>query len=250
MRIGTSRPLSPARKVIAEFLRHAQRVPSLPTSRQVDVSAVADARRVSVSWLAVFLKAYGLAARRHPGLRSAYLPLPWPRLYEHPLTEAVVPVERTWQGESVVLGAKVRAPEQQSLVQLHAQLRRFKEAPVPEISAFRQQLRLGRLPGAWRRFVFWQTLYLSGVKRAQRFGTCVVSSVGHLGAEQGHPLTALNTYFSAGPVGADGRVTLRIVYDHRMMDDGHVARALAGIEEALHGEVLAELRALAVSRAA
>jgi pyruvate/2-oxoglutarate dehydrogenase complex dihydrolipoamide acyltransferase (E2) component len=253
MRPGTRHPLSPARKVIGEFLRHSQRVPSLATTRRACVAELADARQRggnAVSWVAIFLKAYALAARRHPRLRCAFIPLPWPHLHEHSQTEAVVPIERFWQGEDVVFGAKVRGPENHSLAQLHAHLRRFKETPVHQISAFRQQLRLGRLPWPWRRFVFWQTLYLSGAKRARRFGTCVVSSMGHLGAEQVHPLTALTTYFSAGPVGPGGDVTLRIIYDHRVMDDGHVARALAAVEEALHTNVLAELKSLAAGQAA
>ena len=44
-------------------------------------------------------------------------------------------VEREWQGETVLLGAKIRAPEDMPLTAIQRHIRRFKEAPVREISA-------------------------------------------------------------------------------------------------------------------
>lgn len=241
-------PLSPARRIVSEFLRHAQKVPLLPVARTIDVGALADLRKgaqVPITWQAIFLRAYGLTAQFHPELRRAYIPYPRPRLYEHPITIAVVPIEREVEGEKVVLGAKVRGPETTDLRTLAGHLRRWKETPVWEVSDFRQILRLGRMPWPWLRFAFWQTLYLSGTLRARRFGTCIVSSMGKYEARQIHPLTPLTTYFTAGPVGADGRVEVRCIYDHRVTDDGPICRALVTLEDILNTALVEEMDALA-----
>src|SRR5262249_53516063 len=160
-------------------------------------AAVAAARREALpapSWTAVFLKAYGLVSQRHPELRRALIPWPYPHLYEHPCSEGVVPVGRAWQGETVVLGAKFHAPERTTLAALDDHLRRYREAPVESIAYFRQILRVGRLPALLRRFTLWHSLYLSGFKRARRLGTFTLSSLGNFGVEQFHPRTPLTSY--------------------------------------------------------
>src|SRR5436190_14754900 len=187
---GTWLGLSPARKMTIELLHFARQVPSVPVARALNVAAVARARAQAAappSWTTVFVRAYGLVARRFPGLRRALIPWPYPRLYEHPHSVCALVVEREWRGETVLLGAKLRAPEDMPLGAIHRHLRRLKESPVREVSEFRQALRVGRLPGPLRRFLFWHSLQFSGAKRAKRFGTFMVSSYGSLGAEQMHP---------------------------------------------------------------
>jgi hypothetical protein len=169
-------------------------------------------------------------------------------LYEHPHSVCALVVEREWQDETVLLGAKIRAPEEMPIEQIHQHIRRLKEAPVWEISDFRQALRIGRLPWLLRRFTFWQTLYLSGFKRAKRFGTFMVSSYGSLGAEQLHPLSPHTSLFTFGPISPSGEVVVKVIYDHRVMDGRCVARCLSDLEKVLHTEILAELRSLAGSK--
>lgn len=65
-----------------------------------------------------------------------------------------------------------------------------------------------------------------------------------LGAESLNPLTPLTTIFNYGPIGDDGSVTVRIHYDHRVMDGANVARALARFEEILNGEIADEVAEL------
>jgi pyruvate/2-oxoglutarate dehydrogenase complex dihydrolipoamide acyltransferase (E2) component len=237
--------LTPARRLVDELMHHARQAPTLPLSRTFLIPDLVDARaamRQPPSWMAVFMKAYGLAARSFPELRRAYIPYPYARLYEHPHTNCAVLVERQWQGETIVLAAKVRAPEAMPLAEVDGHLKSFREDDVWSISPFRQLLRVARLPWLLRRFVFWSTLYWSGFKRAKRFGTCMMSSLGALGVEQGHPLTPLTTYFTFGPVGPGGEVTAKIVYDHRVMDGRTVARALMHLEEILKTALFQEVR--------
>src|SRR5262245_28804483 len=128
--------LSPARRTVCEIMHHGRKVPSLPQTRSCNVATVAAARRTassSPSWMAVMLKAFGLAALRIPQLRQAYIPFPWPHLYQHPCTEAAFLVHRVWQGEDVVLGSRMRAPEAQTLVALDARLRWLQAADVMDV---------------------------------------------------------------------------------------------------------------------
>jgi hypothetical protein len=239
--------LSPARRIMIDMLHFAQRVPSIPVARAMNVAAVAQARALSgsaASWTAVFLRAYGLVCQRRAELRRALIPFPYPHLYEHPHSICVLAAERQWRDESVLLGAKIRSPETTPLQVLQRHISHIKTAPVEKISDFRQVLRLGRFPRFLRRFLIWQTLSLSGAKRAKRFGTFGLSSYGSLGAEQVHPRAIHTSLLTFGPISPAGDVVAKIVYDHRVLDGACVARCLKHLEDVLHTEVLSELRGL------
>src|SRR5262245_54153380 len=96
-RKGIRVALSPARRVVAELLHHAAKIPSVPLKRTINIANLIEARNQCPSrpsWIAIFLKAYALVARDFPELRRTYVPLPWPHLYEHPYSECTVLVER------------------------------------------------------------------------------------------------------------------------------------------------------------
>jgi hypothetical protein len=245
-RKGHCLSLSPARKMVLEILHHGRKVPALPLSKVMRVGALADARKAGafVSWIAIFMKGYGLVSQRFPELRRAYIPYPWPHFYEHPVSEGSFLLERDHEGEGIVLGTKLRTPELKSLTELDDHMSRFRDAPLHEISDFRQWMRLGRMPGFVRRFVFWQTLYLSGFKRAKRLGTFAISSLGNLGVEQHHPVSPLTTYLTFGPISPQGEVNVKIIYDHRVMDGRCVARCLNELEETLNTRILDELKSM------
>lgn len=244
---GTCLRVSPARKMVMELMHHAQKVPSIPLSRTFNIADLVAARteaEPAPSWVAIFMRGWALTARKHPELRRALIPWPWQHLYEHPESEAAVLVERDWEGEKVVFGAKVRGPENSTLKQITEHLHNFKEAPVLEVSPFRQTLRFGRLPWFIRRFAFWQTLYLSGFKRAKRFGTFMISSHGSQQVEQEHPLNPLTTFLTFGPISPSGEVVVRVIYDHRVMDGRTICRAFHDLDKLLHTQILDELRGL------
>lgn len=244
-RPGKTLALSPSRRTIADLVHFAKKMPTVPVERVMNVAPLCDARNrlaVRPSWCAIFTKAYAFVAAQRPVLRRAYLPFPWPRLYEHPINIASVAIEREYQGEHCVFFAHLRSPEQQNLEQLDAHLRRFKEEPVESIGLFRRALTVGRLPLPLRRLLWWIGLNSSGFKRARRMGTFGVSVYSSLGAESLHPLSPLTTTLNYGVIQPDGLVRVRLIYDHRVMDGADVARALAEMERVLHSQILAELR--------
>jgi hypothetical protein len=243
-RIGRTIPLSGPRRLIGDLLHFARQVPSIPVQRRMNLMALRAARSRMVrpfSWCALFTKAYGLVAAEVPELRRAYMPYPYPRLYEHPWSIASIAVERGHHGENAIFFGHLSIPERQTLRFLDDRLRRFKEEPVESLGLFRRALLIGRLPRPVRRFLWSYALHWSGLRRARRMGTFAVTAYSGLGAESLHPLSPLTTTLHYGVVGTDGMVDVRIIYDHRVLDGATVARALAQLERALTREVLAEV---------
>ena len=69
---GASLPVSLGRRVAAEFLSQSRNIPLVTARREFALPGLAAVRAAGhprVSWVALFAKAYGLAARRHAVLR-------------------------------------------------------------------------------------------------------------------------------------------------------------------------------------
>ncbi len=242
---GRRLPLSPARRFITDLTSFAQRVPLCTLERTMQLGVLVEARRQArqaPGWCTLFTKAYAQTAARRPELRQAYIPWPWPHLYEHPINIASVAIERRIGVENAVLFAHLRAPENQSLQTIEAYLRRCKNAPIDTIALFRRALKMGRWPWPARWLLWWYAMNLSGFRRSRYLGTFGISAVSHLGACSVHLLTPVATALTYGPVDRDGAVLVRLTYDHRLLDGCDAARALAEVEESLCGELLEEVR--------
>lgn len=236
--------LSKARRAVVAMLRYAQKIPTVPVARRINVGALAQARRQQSpahSWSAIFIRAYGIVCSRYPHLRRAWLSWPYPRLYEHPHCVCGLVVEREWEGEKVVLKGLIREPEVTSLDNISTILRRFQEADVWSISSFRSSLRFGAVPRWLQYLLMWQKLDMSGKQRAKYIGTFGFTNYGMLGAESLHPIGPTTTVMTLSPISPDGGVTVKLVYDHRVLDGSYVARSLAHLEEVLHQTILPEL---------
>jgi hypothetical protein len=237
--------LAGPRKFIGDLVHFAHRIPSAPVGRTMSLAPVAEARRrhpARPSWACLFMKAYALVGAQHPPLRRSLLQFPWPRVYEHPWMNCALAIERTYHGEDGVFVGLFRAPEQQSIVQLHHALEWYKNETLEKVGFYRMALRFSQVPRPVRRLLWWGTLNISGYKRCKRFGTFGLSSYGSLGAEQVHPISPLTTTLTYGPIDpASGQVVVKLIYDHRMLDGAYVARRLRDIEETLRGPILAEL---------
>ncbi len=242
---GRTIPLSGPRRFISDLVYFARRVPSVPVSRTMLLGPLIHARAAHParpSWVVLFMKAFGLVAAEHPPLRRALLTCPNARLYEHPQSICSLALERDYQGEQAIFVGLFRAPERQSVGELQAALNFYKREPLEQIGFYRQELRISKIPTPLRRVLWWGALSISGLKRAKRFGTFGISTYGSLGAEQVHPISPLTTTMTFGPIDCDGRVCVKLIYDHRVLDGAYVARRLLDIETALTGAILAELR--------
>jgi hypothetical protein len=238
--------LSLPRLWICDLLHFAKKMPTVPVERRMDIAATVAARQALAhrpSWAAVFMRAYALVAAEVPELRRAYMSFPRPHLYEFPYSVASVAIERDYKGEKAVFFAHLRSPETQTIDSLDQSLRKYKEEPVERFGIFRRALQFTRYPRFLRRLIWWYGLNVGGMKRAKRIGTFGLTVYSGLGAQSLHPISPLTTTFNYGVI-EDGKVTVRIIYDHRVMDGGTVARALARLEEILNREIAQELRTL------
>jgi hypothetical protein len=243
---GRSVPLAGPRRFINDLVHFARQIPSAPVSRSFDVAALLEPRirhGARPSWSCVFMKAYAMVGAEHAPLRRSHLDFPWPRLYEHPWMNCALAVERTYQGEEGVFVGIFRAPEQQSLSQLQQSLAWYKNETLEKVGFYRMALRFSQAPTSIRRLLWWGALNVSGHKRCKRFGTFGLSSYGALGAEQIHPISPLTTTLTYGPIDpVTGRVVVKLIYDHRVLDGAYVARRLRDVEDVLNGPILDELR--------
>jgi len=240
-------PVSIGRRLVMDELHHARKTPSAIIMRSMNLSAVAEARQAAEptpSWTAVFMRAYGLVAQKHPELRRSWIPLPWPHFYEHPHLVCALVSEREVASETLLLAARFCAPEQMSLAEIDRRIRRLQKAPLEKISDFRRLLRYGRLPLPLRRLLGWVHMSWSGYLKASRIGNFMMSSVGSLGAEALNPFCFLTTHLSLGPISPTGDVMLNITFDHRVTDGRPIARVLNDLDNILNTTILAELQAM------
>lgn len=243
---GRTLPLSKPRRFINDLVHFARKVPSVPVSRMMDLGALIEPREAHPSrpsWSVLFMKAFATVAAANPPLRRALMTFPTLRLYEHPGSICAMAIERHYRGEDGIFVGLFRAPECQSLAELDESLAWYKSTPLEQVGLFRQMLRVSAFPRPIRRLLWWSTLAVSGLKRAKRFGTFGLSTYGALGAEQMHPMSPLTTTLTFGPIDENGRVCVKLIYDHRVLDGAYVARRLDEVERALRGSILGELTA-------
>jgi hypothetical protein len=244
-KVGRSLPLSLPRRFVGDILHFAQKVPTVPVQRRMNIASLVAARQQVFprpSWCALFTKAYAMVAAARPELRRAYLTIPRPHLYEHPTSIASIAIERAWKGEDAVFFVQIREPANHSAVQLDEYVQECRVKPIETIGTFRRTLRVARFPRMLRHLLWWLGLNLSGYRRARNWGTFAVSVYSSLGAESLHPLSPLTTTLNYGVIADDGTVDVRIIYDHRVLDGSSVARALAELEHILNGPLVDSLQ--------
>ena len=234
---GRSIPLSPHRRIVIDMLREASRIPTVPVQRVMNIRALVQARaalpRPHVSWTALFTWAMAQVCREMPVLRRVYLKYPYARLYEYPGSVAAIALEAEHDGEPVVVFHTIRQPETLSLRRIDEFVRSRKVLPAERNVELRRLLALAKLPGIVRRLI-WLVGLNWGRQRAKYFGTFGVTSYAALGAESLHPLSPATTTLTYGRIEPCGRVTVRLIYDHRVTDGAVIARALVLLESYLN----------------
>jgi hypothetical protein len=241
---GTVRKISMPRRLVADLMHASIRVPFVSLTRPIDVRQLLEARALAAQppgWAAIFVKAFALVAKDLPVLRTLYAKWPWPSFYELPRSVAMVAIARVEDGQDCVLPQKVSAPDELPLVEIDAQIRHAKDAPIGEVPAFRKILRVTRLPPPLRRSM-WLIGLNFGRQRANWFGSFGVTSVAAYGAGELHALSPGPFILSYGVVKQDQTIDVVIRWDHRITDAALMAKALTRLEQVLNTEIAAELR--------
>jgi hypothetical protein len=215
--------------------------------RLMQVADVVAARRHASprpGWAAIMVKAFALAAAKHPQMRQAYLGFPWSHVGEFAWQIAGVVVNRRIGDDDVILLGPLVRPETQSLATLDAHLRRYKEAPVESIREFREALLVARLPGFVRRFLWWLALHVLPSRRARHFGTFGVTTMSPFGAKTLQVPSFWPAFLHYGTINQANEIPVGVAFDHRLMDGVVVGFTLLEMEQALHHEILSELKSL------
>jgi len=185
------------RRTILDLLHFSRKVPLQPLTRVCHLGAVAALRvrtTPRISWTALLMKAHGLVARDVPELRQAYLPWPWPTLYQHPVSVCTLTVSRVVDGVPCLFFPQFFAPEAMPLDKVQRHIDEFVNRPLWEVGYFRRQLRFSRLPTPLRRLAWWVTLHLSGAKRGQTLWHLWPDLRGGPGRDHSHRVLAANLY--------------------------------------------------------
>jgi hypothetical protein len=243
---GTTIRLTPVRRLMADFLWASQRVPTVAIERMMPLADVIAARQSAnprPSWFAIFMKAYAMVSARRPELRRAYLSWPWERIHQHACNVGCLAIPRRVGDSDGVFGFQIRYPEQLSLAEIDSRIRAARTEPVEKIADFRRQLLLARLPRLLRRLAWRAGLDVSGHWRAKYAGTFGVTGVAALGSASLSLLSPSSTTITYGVFDDKGRATVRLFYDHRVLDGVEPAAAMQDLEETLCGAICTELRA-------
>ncbi len=245
--IGHAVSLSLGRRIMGDLLHAGMQIPLVTIQKDMDLSDVVAARRVSQprpSWCSIFTKAYGKVVASRPDLRRAYLTFPWPRMFEYRMAAADVAVEARVNDEDVLVFVPVRQPECWRLHEMDEFLAACKEKPIERVTIFRRGLRLARWPQFVRRWALWFLLNASARARYYYFGTFGVTSVGNWGVDSVRPIAPAISVLHYGSINAAGQVTVRLTYDHRVLDGTGPSTALLELEQFLKTDIIAELKTL------
>src|SRR6266436_6948040 len=243
---GQVRKISTPRRFIVDLMRASAGVPFVSLSRPLNVRQLVEARAAAArppGWAAIFVKAFCLVAKDEPVLRTLYAKWPWPHFYELPRSVAMVAIGRVEDGEDCVLPERVLAPDELSLTEIHAQIRRAKEAPIEQIPFFRRIMKATRLPLPLRRLAWW-IAGTTGRLHANNFGSFTVTSVSAYGPGELHAISPGPFILSYDMVAPDQTIDVVIRWDHRITDAAFMAKILIRLEQVLNSEIPAELRKL------
>jgi hypothetical protein len=226
---------------LVHFGSKARVVGGTTSLRVSDVAMSRRSRQPLISWNAILVKAIAITSQKWPQLKRAYIPFPWPHLYEHPHCVVSLVLEREWRGEHSVFFDQIHAPEHKSLREIDHELSVMKGSEVESVGGFRRLIRITRYPLPLRRLIWRIALYGSGRMKSRYFGTFSLNSLAsrHLRTTQSTTLVSISFEYSATQL--DGHMPVQIFFDHRVIDGVAGHRLCADLQSVLNHEIVAEL---------
>ncbi len=231
-----------SRALPSDIATMACRVPTSRIDLWMNLSGLAAVRASAsprVSWAALFIRAYGLVTDQMPCLRQTYWRWPFPHIYQHAQSVAMLAVQRDESRPRLCWG-RVANPAALPLTAIQSWIDRYQTEPVSK--AFRKQVWFSRFPTLLRRILWWLVMNLSGRRRGRQLGTFSISSLAGQGVlNRDHP-TLLTTSLSYGPLSPSGECLVTLLYDHRVLDGMQAARALHRLRDHLQHTMVNELK--------
>lgn len=249
--VGQSVRMSPYRRFIGDLLHAGMSIPLVTIQKDINVAELAVARKRAAerpSWCAIFTKAYGKMVAARPDMRRIVLSFPWERMYEYTAASADITIEIQLDNETALAFVPIKHPELMPLLEFDRTIKECQEKPLEKLINLKDGLMLARFcPRFLRRWIWWCLLNLSGKIRAWYFNTYGVTSIGNWGIDSVRPIAPAISILHYGAIDADGNVSIRMTYDHRVLDGSGPSKALNEMEQFLKTDIMDELRALAAN---
>jgi len=243
---GRTVPMSIGRRFVYDIITAGMRIPLVTIQKDMDVADLMGPRRSAPgkpSWCSIFTKAYAKVVATRPEMRRACLTFPWIRMFEYEMTAGHVTTEVSIDGEDALAFIPIFSPEACPLEEIDRQLAVSRQDPRG-LRPMAHGLFMARFPRLIRRLAYWLALNCSGRLRALYFGTFGVTTVGNWGVESVRPIAPAISILHYGAISPDGKVSIRLTYDHRVLDGIGPSRALNEMEAFLHTAILDELTTL------
>lgn len=241
---GIKIPVHWTRTLIRDIVHYANKVPLCTIEKEIHIEAVQIARSKSqkrIGWASIFTKAMGLASIKFDELRQSWMPFPYAHLYQHPIPIASIAINRIIDNQESVIFGMIQKTEEKPLTEITEALHYFKESPIDTVALLKRMRRTSKLPWPIRAIIWNYGLYLSGYCKAKNFGTFSVSSVSQSNANTINLLSPLTSALNYGPISTKGECTIRLTFDHRVMDGLTVAKVLSFIEESINSSIREEV---------
>jgi hypothetical protein len=240
---GARRRISRSRQTIIDLVYFSRSIPLVGIERSMSFGKLAMARQSHPErppWSALFAKAFALVADEVAALRQIYFSFPIPYLYEYEENVVSIAKELEFGDETGVLPVRIRSPDKLPLAAIRHKIDELDDAQLWQRGFYRTLAITNYLPFFLRRPIWW--IALNNPRFRKRFfGTFAISSVGALGADAVLGLTPFTSFLTYGPLGDDGKVKVRLFFDHRVYDGATAARVLARLEETLLGPIYEEI---------
>lgn len=228
------------------FLDEAAHYRPVYLDAEVDMSRVmADrARRPDrPSYVAYVIRAVARVIERHPEANVLITGRLFPRLARLPRINAKFTLDKTIDGQRVVVSAVIEDANRASVGQIQERVDYFKDRPVEACPEFAPLLRLQSLP-VWLGRRLFALAMRSPARKSRLQGSFAVTSLGHLPVLRFAPMVGATLTFGVGaiadrPVVVDGAVTTRplmtltMAFDHRVLDGAVSAQILTSIKTSL-----------------
>ena len=241
---GTRRRVSKSRQMIVDLMYFSRSVPLVTYERSMPFGQLATARQNHPErppWSALFAKAFALVAEEVATLRQIYFSFPFPYLYEYEESVVSIAKELDLGAEMGILPVRIRRPNKLPLGAIRYKINELDDAQLWQRGFYRTLAITSYLPFFLRRPLWWVALNVPRFRK-RFFGTFAISSVGALGADALTAIAPFTSLLTYGPLGDDGTLKVRLLFDHRVYDGATAARVLARLEEMLLGAIYEELK--------
>jgi hypothetical protein len=240
---GVRRRISRSRQTIVDLMYFSRTIPLIVVERSMPFGKLAKARQSHPErppWSALFAKAFALVAHEVAALRQIYFSFPIPYLYEYEESAVSIARELDVGAEMAVLPVRIRSPDTLPLAFIRYKINDLDDAQLWQKGFYRTIALTNYLPFFLRRPIWWVALNNPRFRK-RIFGTFAISSVGALGADAIVALAPFTSLLTYGPLGDDGKLRVRLMFDHRVYDGATAARVLARLEEVLLGAIYEEI---------